>query len=149
MKNNIKRILAVMMIVAVLFTLSITAFAAATPEATIDYTKKGSISLYKYDMTSAADDGAWNTESYVSTGLADSDVEQALNPYAVQGVEFTYLRVASIETFSDIVNGESVTKVLYGVPGTENDMAFLTALGLTSADAYAPATKTVDGTTWY
>ena len=149
MKTNIKRILSIVMALAVLFSLSINAFAAATPEATIDYTKKGSISLYKYDMTSAAADGAWNTESYVSTSLADSDVEQALNPYAVQGVEFSYLRVASIETFSDIVDGESVTKVLYGVPGTENDMAFLTALGLTAEDAYAPATKTVDGTTWY
>ena len=149
MKTNIKRILSIVMALAVLFSLSLNAFAAATPEATIDYSRKGSINLYKYDMTSAAEDGAWNTESYVSTGLADSDVEQALNPYAVQGVEFTYLRVASIETFSDVVDGESVTKVLYGVPGTENDMAFLTALGLTAADAYAPATKTVNGTIWY
>lgn len=149
MKTNIKRILSIVMALAVLFSLSVNAFAAATPEATIDYTRKGSISLYKYDMTSAAEDGAWNTESYVSTGLADSDVEQALNPYAVQGVEFTYLRVASIEAFSGVVDGESVTKVLYGVPGTENDMAFLTALGLTAEDAYAPATKTVNGSTWY
>ena len=149
MKTNIKRILAAMMAIAILFTLSVSAFAASTPEATIDYTRTGSLSIYKYDMTSAAEDGVWSTESYVSTGLADSDVEQTLNPYAIQGVEFTYLRVADIETFSDIVDGESITKVLYGVPGTENDMAFLTALGLTAADAYAPATKTVDGTTWY
>lgn len=149
MKTNIKRIFSIVMALAVLFSLSLNAFAAATPEATIDYTRTGFLSLYKYDMTSAAADGAWNTESYVSTGLADSGVEQALNSYAVQGVEFSYLRVASIETFSDIVDGESVTKVLYGVPGTENDMAFLTALGLTAEDAYAPATKTVDGTTWY
>ena len=149
MKTNIKRILAAMMAIAILFTLSVSAFAASTPEATIDYTRTGSLSIYKYDMTSAAEDGVWSTESYVSTGLADSDVEQTLNPYAIQGVEFTYLRVADIETFSDIVDGESITKVLYGVPGTENDMAFLTALGLTAADAYAPATKTVDGSTWY
>ena len=149
MKTNIKRILAAIMAIAILFSLSASAFAAATPEATIDYTRTGSLSLFKYDMTSAAEDGVWNTESYVSTGLSDSDVEQTLNSYAIQGVEFTCLRVASIETFSDIVDGESVTKVLYGVPGTEQDMAFLTALGLTAADAYAPATKTVDGTTWY
>ena len=149
MKTNIKRILSIVMALAVLFSLTVNAFAAATPEATIDYSRKGSISLYKYDMTSAAEDGAWNTESYVSTGLADSDVEQALNPYAVQGVEFSYLRVASIETFSGIVDGESVTKVLYGVPSNEQDMAWLAALGLTAADAYASATKTVDGTTWY
>ena len=149
MKTNFRRILSIVMALAVLFSLSVNAFAAATPEATIDYSKKGSISLYKYDMTSAAKDGAWNTESYVSTGLADSGVEQALNPYAIQGVEFTCLRVASIETFSDIVDGESVTKVLYGVPGNEQDMAWLAALGLTSADAYAPATKTVNGSIWY
>ena len=149
MKTNMKRILSIVMALAVLFSLSLNAFAAATPEATIDYSRKGSINLYKYDMTSAAEDGAWNTESYVSTGLADEGVEQALNPYAVQGVEFSYLRVASIETFSGIVDGESVTKVLYGVPSNEQDMAWLAALGLTAADAYASATKTVDGTTWY
>ena len=149
MKTHIKRIFTIVMALAVLFSLSISAFAAATPEATIDYSRKGSISLYKYDMTSAAEDGAWNTESYVSTGMTDSDVEQALNPYAVQGVEFSYLRVADITMFSGLVDGESVTKVLYGVKGNEQDMAWLTALGLSAADAYAPATKVVDGTTWY
>ncbi len=149
MKNNIKRILSVMMALAVLFSLSVSAFAASTPEATIDYTKKGSLSIYKYDMTSAAAAGAWSAESYVSTGLRNDAAEQALNPYAIQGVEFTYLRVASIETFSGIVDGESVTKVLYGVRGTKKDMAFLTAIGLTATDAYAPATTVIGGTTWY
>ena len=149
MKNSIKRILAIVMSLAVIFSLSVNSFAASTPEATIDYSRTGSLSLYKYDMTTAAEDGVWNTESYVSTGMTDSDVEQALNPYAVQGVEFSYLRVADITMFSDLVNGESVNKVLYGVPGNEQDMAWLTALGLSAADAYAPATKTVDGTTWY
>lgn len=47
MKNNIKRILSVMMALAVLFSLSVSAFAASTPEATIDYTKKGSNPLKK------------------------------------------------------------------------------------------------------
>lgn len=149
MKTHIKRIFTIVMALAVLFSLSVNAFAASTPEATIDYSRKGSISLYKYDMTSAAEDGAWNTESYVSTGMTDSDVEQALNPYAVQGVEFSYLRVADITMFSGLVDGESVTKVLYGVKDTEQDMAFLSALGLSANDCYAPATKTVDGTTWY
>ena len=144
-----KRILAVLMTVTILFSLAISAYAASTPEATIDFSKKGSISLYKYDMTTAAENGVWNTDSYVSTGLSDSDVEQALNPYAVQGVEFSYLRVADISTFSDLVNGELINTVLYGVRGTEQDMAWLTALGLSAADCFAPATKVVDGTTWY
>lgn len=149
MKHNIKRILTAILAVAVLFSLSVNAFAATVPEATIDYGRKGSLQLYKYDMTTAAEDGVWNTESYVSTGLTDEDVEAALNPYAVQGVEFSYLRVADISTFSGLVDGESVTKVLYGVKGTEQDMAFLTALGLTANDCYTPATKIVDGATWY
>ena len=149
MKTNIKRIFTIVMALAVLFSLSVSAFAASAPDAVIDYGRKGSISLYKYDMTSAAEDGVWNTESYVSTGLSDSDVEQALNPYAVQGVEFSYLRVADITMFSGLVDGESVTKVLYGVKGTEQKMAWLTALGLSTADAYSPATKVVDDTTWY
>ena len=149
MKNSIKRFFAIVMALAVIFSLSVSAFAAATPEATIDYRRKGSISLYKYDMTSAAEDGVWNTESYVSTGLSDSDVEQALNPYAVQGVEFSYLRVADIAMFSDLVEGESVTKVLYGVKGNEQDMAFLSALGLSANDCYAPATEAVDGVIRY
>ena len=149
MKTHIKRIFTIVMALAVIFSLSVSAFAASTPEATIDYSRTGSLSLYKYDMTTAAEDGVWNTESYVSTGMTDSDVEQALNPYAVQGVEFSYLRVADITTFSGLVDGESVTMVLYGVKGTERDMAFLSALGLTANDCYAPATKTVDGTTWY
>ena len=149
MKYKIKRILAIVMALAVIFSLSVSAFAAATPDAVIDYGRKGSISLYKYDMTTAAEDGVWNTESYVSTGLTDEAVEAALNPYAVQGVEFSYLRVADITTFSGLVDGESVTKILYGVKGTEQDMAWLTAIGLSAADAYAPATKTVEGTTWY
>ncbi|MBQ6568568.1 MAG: hypothetical protein IJL80_16100, partial [Treponema sp.] len=149
MRNNFKRIFAIVMALSILFSLSVSAFAAATPEATIDDSRKGSLSLYKYDMTAASEDGVWNTESYVSTGMTDSDVEQALNPYAVQGVEFSYLRVADITMFSDLVNGESINTVLYGVPGNEQDMAWLTALGLTAADCYAPATKTVEGTTWY
>ena len=74
MKTNIKRILSIVMALAVLFSLTVNAFAAATPEATIDYSRKGSISLYKYDMTSAAEDGAWTAESFVSTGLADDSV---------------------------------------------------------------------------
>ena len=149
MKNNVKHFLSLVMAVAILFSLSVSAFAAVTSEATIDFSRNGSLSLYKYDMTSASEDGVWNTESYVSTGLQNSEAEQVLNPYAVQGVEFTYLRVADISMFSGIVNSESVSEVLYGVRGTEQDMAWLTALGLSAADCFAPATETVDGVTWY
>jgi fimbrial isopeptide formation D2 family protein len=149
MKTNVKRIFAILMAISIFCSLSLSVSAAAAADATIDFSRKGSLSIYKYDMTSAAEDGVWNAGSYVSTGLQNSEAEQVLNPYAVQGVEFTYLRVADITMFSGIVNGESVNKVLYGVKGTEQDMAWLTALGLSAADCFAPATKTVDGVTWY
>ena len=78
--------------------------------ATIDTTKKASLELYKYDLTRAEQDGKWDSASYVSTGLYDQHVNDVLGDksftnnsntnnlaygYAIKGVEFTYLRVAS------------------------------------------------------
>ena len=80
------------MAVASVMAFSIFAFgasAASEADATIDTSRSTSLTLYKYDMTSAEEDGAWTRESYVSTGLADSTVNTALSPYAIQGVEFT------------------------------------------------------------
>ena len=147
--KHISRIFALCMVLVLCVGILPMAFAATTPDATIDFSRSGSLSLYKYDITTANSDGAWDSESYVSTGKQDSAVEQALNPYAIQGVEFTYLNVASISTFSGVVNGESITKVLYGVRGLDQNMAFLTAIGLSSDDCYAPATKNIRGIPYY
>mgnify|MGYP000691879755 CR=1 FL=1 len=48
-----------------------TAFAA---EPTINTGKRESLNIYKYDITTASADGAWDAESYVSTGLHDDAV---------------------------------------------------------------------------
>ena len=114
-----------------------TAFAAPT----IDSGRKASLSLYKYDITAASEDGAWNTASYVSTGVQDDAVTDKLAQYAIQGVEFTYLRVADIAMNNELVDGQRQVGVLYGfAEGT-----VLQAIGLTAADAH----KSENGTRYY
>ena len=89
-----KRLWALLLVMVMALGLITTAFAAPT----IDSGRKASLSLYKYDITAASADGAWDAASYVSTGVQDDAVTDKLAKYAIQGVEFSYLRVASIST---------------------------------------------------
>ena len=123
-----KRLWALLLAMVMALGLISTAFAAPT----IDSGRKASLSLYKYDITAASEDGAWNTASYVSTGVQDDAVTDKLAQYAIQGVEFTYLRVASISTYSQRESGQYKVGVLYGFA----DDAVLQAIGLGKADAY-------------
>ena len=130
----------VAMALAVMLCLSIApaAFAAPAAEATIDETKSGSLTIYKYDTTNATKDGAWDSSSYVSTGTFNQNVIDALGGavragdtdnasalgngetsygYAIKGVEFSYLRVADIVQYTNSANSGSATnhvEVLYG-----------------------------------
>ena len=90
--KKIHRVWAMLLVAIMALGLITTAFA----EPTIDTSKKASLSIYKYDITKAGNDGAWDAEAYVSTGLHDDAVIDKLSKYAIQGVEFTYLRVADI-----------------------------------------------------
>ena len=123
-----KRLWALLLAMVMALGLITTAFAAPT----IDSSKKASLSLYKYDITAASADGAWDAASYVSTGVQDDVVTDKLAKYAIQGVEFTYLRVASISTYSQRESGQYKVGVLYGFA----DDAVLQAIGLGKADAY-------------
>ena len=123
-----KRLWALLLVMVMALGLITTAFAAPT----IDSGRKVSLSLYKYDITAASADGAWDAASYVSTGVQDDAVTDKLAQYAIQGVEFTYLRVASISTYSQRENGQYKVGVLYGFA----DDAVLQAIGLGKADAY-------------
>lgn len=123
-----KRLWALLLVMVMALGLITTAFAAPT----IDSGRKASLSLYKYDITAASADGAWDAASYVSTGVQDDAVTDKLAQYAIQGVEFSYLRVASISTYSQRENGQYKVGVLYGFA----DDAVLQAIGLTKADAY-------------
>ena len=133
--KKIHRVLAMLMAVVMALGLITTAFA----EPTIDPSKKASLSIYKYDITKAGNDGAWDAESYVSTGLRDDAVIDKLSKYAIQGVEFTYLRIADITMNNEVVEGQRQVGVLYGFDSSERSNAVLSAIGLTAADAHKTA----------
>lgn len=121
---------------AVMACSSIAASAATVPNATIDTTRKTSLELYKYDFTAAHEDGVLNTDSYVSTGLPDDAVETALAEYAIQGVVFTYAKIADVTTYSAPEADGYKDMVLYEMPDNAKTTQFLTALGLDASDAY-------------
>ena len=131
--KKIHRLLAMLMAAIMALSLITTAFA----EPTIDPAKKASLSIYKYDITAAGNDGAWDAESYVSTGLHDdAAVVDKLAKYAIQGVEFTYLRVADIAMNNELLDGQRHVGVLYGFDNSDRSTAVLSAIGLTGADAH-------------
>ena len=139
--KKIHRVLAMLMAVVMALSLITTAFA----EPTIDPGKKASLSIYKYDITKAGNDGAWDAESYVSTGLHDDAVIAKLSKYAIQGVEFTYIRVADVTMNNEVVDGQRQVGVLYGFDSSDRSNAVLSAIGLTGADAH----KTEDDVNYF
>ena len=139
--KKIHRVLALLMAVVMALSLITTAFA----EPTIDPSKKASLSIYKYDITKASNDGAWDAESYVSAGLRDDAVIDKLSKYAIQGVEFTYLRIADITMNNEAVEGQRQVGVLYGFDSSGRSTAVLSAIGLTNADAH----KTEGGVNYF
>lgn len=159
-----KKIFALLLAILVVSSFSVTALAAPVDEATIDTSRTGTLDIYKYDLTNAEKDDIWDS-SYVSTGVKDANgVEavlgdptrvSALNAngnaygYAIKGVEFTYVRVASIRTFTESEDGAEHIEVLYGIAPTEQNNAFLSAIGVSTNDRYAPADAVVDGMTVY
>ena len=143
--KKIHRVLVLLLAALMALSLMTTAFAATDSAPTIDTSKKASLSIYKYDITKASNDGAWDAESYVSTGLHDGAVTDKLSKYAIQGVECTYLRVADVTTSNDLLDGQRQVGVLYGFDGSDRSNAVLSAIGLTAADAH----KTEGGVNYF
>ena len=137
--KKIHRVLALILATLMAIGLITTAFAATDSAPTIDPRKKASLSIYKYDITKASNDGAWDAESYVSTGLHDDAVVDKLAKYAIHGVEFTYLRVADIAMNNELLDGQRQVGVLYGFDSSGRSTAVLSAIGLTAADAHKTA----------
>ena len=159
-----KKALILLMIVTCFCSSALGAFAANVADATIDTTRVGSMEIYKYDLTNAEKDGVWDS-SYVSTGVKDeSGVNNVLGNnsrvsglgngdvsygYSIKGVEFTYLKVADIRTYTESENGQSHVEVLYGIPVNTTTDQFLNAIGVSHANRYAPADQTVGGAVTY
>ena len=134
--KKIHRVLALLLAALMAIGLMTTAFAATDSAPIIDPGKKASLSIYKYDITTAGKDGAWDAESYVSTGLHDGAVTDKLSKYAIQGVEFTYLRIADITMNNELVDGQRQVGVLYGFDSSDRSTTVLSAIGMTGADAH-------------
>ena len=155
-----KKLLSLLLAVMMLCSLTITAFA----DSTIDLTRTGSVNLWKYDLTSAQEDGVWDA-SYVSTGVRDENGVEAIlgDPtrvtplsaggdaygYALKGVVFTYLKVADIKSFTVTENNTERTELLYGIVNNTANNAFLTAIGVSTTDRYTPADEMEGGVTTY
>lgn len=156
MKKTFKRLVALLLGALMIASMIPTAFAASEADAVINYNAKCSLTLYKFDFTAAEKDGVWNSNSFISTGVSESYVTDTLlhatrngatgedyplengktsKGYAIQGVVFSYLRVADVMTYSEVVNGVAEIHDLYGFTrSTANDM--LAAIGLYAGGTY-------------
>ena len=145
--KNITKILSLFLALTLLLSFPVAASAAALPDAaTIDESRTGSLTIYKYDLTGAEKDGVWDS-SYVSTGVYDETVVNNVlggnastlgngetgYGYAIKGVEFSFVKVADIVQFSESETDNRTdghVEVLYAVDKAKG-ADFLKALGLT------------------
>ena len=150
------RFIAFALTIVLCLSIAPAAFAAPVAEATIDESKTGSLTIYKYDTTNALKDGNWD-ESYVSTGVYDQNVNDDLGSatraddtddtsdlgngdvsygYAIKGVEFTYLRVADIVQYTNSANSDKNTNHVEVLYGFDKDFAadLLAAIGLPNGE---------------
>lgn len=164
MKRFIK-VLSLVLSLTLLLSFPVGASAVEWEDATIDTSRTGSLTIYKYDVTNAEKDGVWDS-SYVSTGVFDqSGVNDVLGNgestlgngetgygYAIKGVEFTYVRVADIVQFSESEADGSTSshvEVLYGIDKNKG-ADFLKALGLADgANRYENADHLDSGKFYY
>lgn len=160
--KKLYKALALIMALAMIFCFPIAASAAPVDEATIDLTRTGSIDIFKYDLSNAEKDGVWDS-SYVSTGVKDeAGVEAILGDptrvshlnengdaygYAIKGVEFSYVKVADISTYTESEDGAEHVELLYGIAPTEQNDVLLSAIGVSQDDRYTPADA--DGVYYY
>lgn len=93
--------------------------------------------------------------SYVSTGIYDSDVNNALSGYAIEGVEFSYLRLGQLSIYKGpSKDGQQEVIPLYGFTentktGSQETIRFLSALGLSTNDAYRVDHDSRQNRVWY
>ena len=81
-----------------------------------DGSKTGSLTIHKYDITAAEAANDYTEGQIKATGESDTRVENALKDYAIQGVQFTYLKVGEIETYSNTKADGTDIKLVYEVP---------------------------------
>ena len=126
MKNKFMKVVSLCLALVLCFGSAVSVSAAEVGDAVIDETQKGSLTIYKYDLTGSEEDGVWDS-SYVSTGVADQDgVNEVMKNYALKGVEFSYLKIADIVQHTGETN---LVEALYALDQVKS-ADFLEALGL-------------------
>ena len=168
--KNLKKAIALCLALVLCLTVPVGVSAATVDDATIDTSRNGSITIYKYDVTNSEKDGVWDS-SYVSTGVYDQNVVDTLGGnragdndnqtdlgngeksygYAIKGVEFSYVKVADIVQFSESIDDgrtDNHVEVLYGLNKVQG-ADFLKALGLENGvERYANADQ-LDSTKYF
>ena len=168
--KSVKKILAMCLAIMMIVSCVPAAHAADVSNTAIDLDAKGSLTLYKYDLTNAEKDGVWipprfhrrddenvNKTLGESKRAGDSDNSSDLgngevsHGYAVKGVEFTYLRVGDIIQYTGSANdgaADNHIEILYGIDKAVG-ADLLTALGLENgADRY-PNADHLDNAKYY
>lgn len=129
------------------FALAPAANVFAASEDLIDMNRSGSITLTKYDMTAAKEDGidvAAQQEvgqKYHPNGKQNVTAEKELSRYVIEGVQFTYGKVADINTVSEAGS----IQIMFDIP---HDLAEILGLsGGKSKASYVEEGSYVSGST--
>ena len=162
--KNFTKILSLVLALTLLLCFPVAVSAAELEDAPIDESRTGSLTIYKYDLTNAEKDGVWDS-SYVSTGVFDqTGVNDVLGGsgaalgngetgygYAIKGVEFRFLKVADIVTFSESEvdsRTDSHVEILYAIDKTKG-ADFLKALNLADGKNRYTNADALDSTKYY
>ena len=162
--KNFTKILSLFLALTMLLCFPVAVSAAELEDAPIDTSRTGSLTIYKYDLTNAEKDGVWDS-SYVSTGVFDqTGVNDVLGGsgaalgngetgygYTIKGVEFSYVKVADIVTFSESEvdsRTDSHVEVLYAIDKTKG-ADFLKALNLADGKNRYTNADALDSTKYY
>lgn len=85
----------------------------AASEDIIDMTRKGSLTVYKYDLTAAEEDGIdISDEKFANNGKEDEKAKEEFKNYVISGVEFTYLHLGNVHT----EHKQNEIQILYDIP---------------------------------
>lgn len=111
---------ALVLTVATVFTPS---YVSAAPEDIINTATLGSMTIHKYDSTAARANGV-DLDQFDPDGKEHKDIETALQNYVIKDVEFTYAKVANINTVTE--NGK--IEIRYDIPTGKGSLAEILGL---------------------
>ena len=85
----------------------------AATEDVIDMNRRGSLTIYKYDLTAAEEDGLDTSEKmFANNGKADEQAKEEFKNYIIPGVEFTYLHLGNVH----MEHKQTEVQILYDIP---------------------------------